>query len=70
MLAAYQPFSTFPLLLESASVLMQRTPVEIERQLPIAYQRVSFLVMNNTPIANCIIAEKVASMLLLAVVMI
>jgi len=33
--------STFPLLLESASVLMQRTPVEIERQLPIAYQRVS-----------------------------
>ena len=37
----YVFFSTFPLLIDSAAVLMQRTPIEIQRQLPIAYQRVS-----------------------------
>jgi len=32
--------STFPLLNDSASVLMQRTPKEIEKSLPVCYQRV------------------------------
>jgi len=32
--------STFPLLNDSATVLMQRTPKEIEKSLPICYQRV------------------------------
>eukprot|EP00794_Sanderia_malayensis_P008180 gene8180-9057_t len=35
--------SIFPLLFDSGAVLMQRTPIEIEHQLPIAYQRVSQL---------------------------
>lgn len=41
MIAILISLSIWPLLLESMSILMQRTPREIEYELPIAYQRVS-----------------------------
>lgn len=40
MIAILISLSIWPLLLDSMSVLMQRTPKEIEYELPIAYQRV------------------------------
>jgi len=40
IIAVLISISTFPLLNDSASVLMQRTPKEIEKSLPVCYQRV------------------------------
>lgn len=40
IIAVLISISTIPLLNESASVLMQRTPKEIEKSLPVCYQRV------------------------------
>lgn len=43
MIAILISLSIWPLLLESMSILMQRTPKEIEYELPIAYQRIGQL---------------------------
>lgn len=44
--------SIWPLLMDTLSVLVQRTPKEIEYELPIAYQRVSlfpyYFIKRNT----------------------
>ena len=45
--------SVIPLLKDSVGILMQRIPVDLEKNVHIAYQRVSFFVCINKPNDTC-----------------